>query len=72
MGLFNRIRPDPGFVSPIRSDPVRSRFCQRPESHAFQTVTILTNKQAISVVASQYRLDGEPLALKRELFTKKC
>ena len=40
MGLFNRIRPDPGFVSlirsdpgfvsPIRSDPVPSRFCQRP------------------------------------------
>ena len=21
MGLFNRIRPDPGFVSPVRSDP---------------------------------------------------
>ena len=21
MGLFNRIQPDPGFVSPVRSDP---------------------------------------------------
>jgi len=24
MGFFNRIRPDPGFVSPVRSGPVRS------------------------------------------------
>ena len=23
MGLFNRIRPDPGFVSPVRSDPIQ-------------------------------------------------
>ena len=26
MGFFNRIRADPGFVSPVRSDPIR--FCQ--------------------------------------------
>ena len=24
MGFFKRIRPDPGLVSPIRSDPIRS------------------------------------------------
>ena len=34
MGFFKRIRPDPGFVSPVRSDPVRSRFCQRPSNMA--------------------------------------
>ena len=25
MSFFNRVRPDPGFVSPVRSDPA---FCQ--------------------------------------------
>jgi len=24
LSFFNRIRPDPGFVSPVRSDPIRS------------------------------------------------
>ena len=40
MGLFNRIRPDPGFVRLIRSNPgcvspIRSTFCQRPYQDIF-------------------------------------
>ena len=64
MGFFNRIRPDPGFVSPVRSDPIRSGpvrsgpvrsgpilVCQRPTAKTTWPPSDLENEAILAELA---------------------
>ena len=61
MGLFNRIQPDRGFVSPVRSGPVRSDpgFVSPTRSYPIQSnpgfVNGLTNGCVITCIVFHTR-----------------